>query len=1439
MSTNAEYNLAVPSTHLVYSEILSVTSTMRKNSRWATPIAYYPTSARASLASSLGLRAAANTVDGGDASKAKQPVRTEVDLMVGFEQLKRDVRASTAAALSSLRSFFCCGLISPSSPDLRPALSELSNTISHCKFDAGGNNADEGVILRIMAVVKECICGPTGSVLGDIEVCEMLETVLTTCCQVRLGEAVRRAAEYHMHDLVRIMFRRLDELQPVEEEDMQEEENTELRMNVSPTREDITPGIEQMLEPPSSDRAKTPVPVTANVNVTPYGLPSITELLKVLLSLLDPTSQQHLSRSHTDSLLIPSLSTLNVAFATAGPTVAKFAPLRQLVMDNGCKFLFQLARSDNPTVLSLALRTIATVFETMRPHLKLQQELLLSFLVDKLTPPPGSLQGAGKLGIPQRKLVGASSNASASDLAEREQEEESEADGKPPSRAGRAGITPARGETRELMLEILGHLSRYPDFMVDVWVNYDCDVNCEDVFERLIDFLSKSVQYADQQQRGAQVLCLDLLLSFVNHMANRVEQEHEAWPKEYPPIQTILEAKSKKLLLLTGASRFNKHPKGGIAFLEEHKLVNANAPPNATEEEIAAYRAQDIARFLKTTPRLDKKLVGEFIAKPDNGEILKAFIGLFDFHGVPIAEAMREMLESFRLPGEAQQIERITDTFAAKYFASKPDEIKSQDAVHVLSYAIIMLNTDLYNPQVRKRMTFDDFKRNLRGVNDNTDFSIEFLQAIYDSIKKREIVMPEEHVGQLGFDYAWKELLIRSKQTRPLMSCHTADFDSHMFKLVWRPVVGAITTAFSAPEDDYIVEKIITGFRDCATLATHFKQFEVLDFIVMSLAHSTGLADELNFPRQSNFPIVEVEGQSITVSALSVRFGTSLRSQLATVVLFAILNGNVNNLRESWGPIIDILQNLFLYSLLPARMIQMEDFLGGVSAIPLSVAKPTQQAARLDGGLLSALSSYLLTPYGSSTDTLIEATPEETEKTMCAVDCIAACHLENLNEQILGLDPEALYAALRTIQDAANKRTVHKLKLKQNEELPVPSNVPTRERTIQPLPYDAASVFLLEMMIGIASHRRQYIQDVCLHDQLFVALDTLGGLPGDIQNAISEQLIAGLSLLLRNHRSAIRSPTEWKITYGLLRATIAHPLANKQTLEVLTNLINDEELPVDGVEGLVMVLDDIATLAGSVTEKKRPPHNTARDPLIERACAAVELLFECRKFVPRIAASPNGQAQGWGKYALPILISLSHQSVNPCREVRHAAIVLFQRILMGPQILHGGGPEQIVVAFHQAVFPLVQDLLDPGVYAHDPLPGGMSETRLRASGLLCRGFLYYLDPLSSEPETLTTLWLEVVELLEQLMMVDQRSQLYEAVPESLKNVLLVMQASGALLSPANPEDRPEEIQRRWQLTLEKVDTFIPGFLTEVIPLRLENPEEPATAAVVDPVNANA
>lgn len=44
-----------------------------------------------------------------------------------------------------------------------------------------------------------------------------------------------------------------------------------------------------------------------------------------------------------------------------------------------------------------------------------------------------------------------------------------------------------------------------------------------------------------------------------------------------------------------------------------------------------------------------------------------------------------------------------------------------------------MLNTDLHNPQVRKRMDLQAYSRNLRGVNENADFDPEYLVRLFFS----------------------------------------------------------------------------------------------------------------------------------------------------------------------------------------------------------------------------------------------------------------------------------------------------------------------------------------------------------------------------------------------------------------------------------------------------------------------------------------------------------------------------------------------------------------------------------------------------------------------------------------------------------------------------------------------------------------------------------
>jgi len=135
----------------------------------------------------------------------------------------------------------------------------------------------------------------------------------------------------------------------------------------------------------------------------------------------------------------------------------------------------------------------------MRPHLKLQQELFLSFLLDRLILPPSVAPGTRKADVEialdrstwlkdeeeDRRPLSASTSG-----RERERERD-----KGPS-----------AETRELMLEIISHFARGKHSMVDLWVNYDCNVEGEDLFERLIKFLSRvSLPYSPRHNPHTEV----------------------------------------------------------------------------------------------------------------------------------------------------------------------------------------------------------------------------------------------------------------------------------------------------------------------------------------------------------------------------------------------------------------------------------------------------------------------------------------------------------------------------------------------------------------------------------------------------------------------------------------------------------------------------------------------------------------------------------------------------------------------------------------------------------------------------------------------------------------------------------------------------------------------------------------------------------------------
>ena len=71
------------------------------------------------------------------------------------------------------------------------------------------------------------------------------------------------------------------------------------------------------------------------------------------------------------------------------------------------------------------------------------------------------------------------------------------------------------------------------------------------------------------------------------------------------------------------------------------------------------------------------------------------------FVGMTFDSAIRLFLESFRLPGEAQKINRIVESFGTYYHKQCPKLFKNADAVYIFAYSVILLNTDQHNSQVQ------------------------------------------------------------------------------------------------------------------------------------------------------------------------------------------------------------------------------------------------------------------------------------------------------------------------------------------------------------------------------------------------------------------------------------------------------------------------------------------------------------------------------------------------------------------------------------------------------------------------------------------------------------------------------------------------------------------------------------------------------------------
>ncbi|KAG7270558.1 hypothetical protein CRUP_025160 [Coryphaenoides rupestris] len=186
-----------------------------------------------------------------------------------------------------------------------------------------------------------------------------------------------------------------------------------------------------------------------------------------------------------------------------------------------------------------------------------------------------------------------------------------------------------------------------------------------------------------------------------------------------------------------GLNLFNKKPEKGIQYLIERGFVS-DTPVG-------------IARFILERKGLSRQMIGEFLGnrqKQFNKDVLDCVVDEMDFSGMDLDDALRSSRPRLRSREEAQKVERLIEAFRGTACANPTlvRQFQNPDTIFILAFAIILLNTDMYSPNVKpeRKMKIEDFIKNLRG------HTPDLLVGVYQGASRSgELRTNDDHVSQV------------------------------------------------------------------------------------------------------------------------------------------------------------------------------------------------------------------------------------------------------------------------------------------------------------------------------------------------------------------------------------------------------------------------------------------------------------------------------------------------------------------------------------------------------------------------------------------------------------------------------------------------------------------------------------------------------------------
>ncbi|XP_069316633.1 Golgi-specific brefeldin A-resistance guanine nucleotide exchange factor 1 isoform X9 [Eulemur rufifrons] len=583
-----------------------------------------------------------------------------------------------------------------------------------------------------------------------------------------------------------------------------------------------------------------------------------------------------------------------------------------------------------------------------------------------------------------------------------------------------------------------------------------------------------------------------------------------------PDPRELIEIKNKKKLLITGTEQFNQKPKKGIQFLQEKGLLTI--PMDNTE----------VAQWLRENPRLDKKMIGEFVSDRKNIDLLESFVSTFSFQGLRLDEALRLYLEAFRLPGEAPVIQRLLEAFTERWRNCNGSPFANSDACFALAYAVIMLNTDQHNHNVRKQnapMTLEEFRKNLKGVNGGKDFEQDILEDMYHAIKNEEIVMPEEQTGLVRENYVWNVLLHRGATPEGIfLRVPTGSYDLDLFTMTWGPTIAALSYVFDKSLEETIIQKAISGFRKCAMISAHYGLSDVFDNLIISLCKFTALSSE----SIENLPSV---------------FGSNPKAHIAAKTVFHLAHRHGDILREGWKNIMEAMLQLFRAQLLPKAMVEVEDFVDPNGKI--SLQREETPSNRGESTVLSFVS--WLTLSGPEQSSVRGPSTENQEAKRVALDCIKQCDPEKMITESKFLQLESLQELMKALVSVTpDEETYDEEDAAFCLEMLLRIVLENRDRvgcvwqTVRDHLYHLCVqaqdfCFLVERaVVGLLRLAIRLLRREEISGQVLLSLRILLLMKPSVLSRVSHQVAYGLHELLKTNAANIHSGDDWATLFTLL-----------------------------------------------------------------------------------------------------------------------------------------------------------------------------------------------------------------------------------------------------------------------------------------------------------------